>query len=212
MKILGRLLFLTFCLCFTGRAWAGPQEQAEELFAKALAVNPGLKDYCADIDVALKARVGFVPYNPLLKGKYYHRRPDRHKLALEKGPSYLKKYPNVFGFQLPNLERFRVLRIQPLELGKLPVHKIMLVPREKAGDIRTVDLFIHRQNFTVPRYDTYYEKGHLLVNVDFEKVDGYWLFRTMQAEFVFPSVQARATATYGNYLFNQGFSDQVFEP
>ena len=70
---------------------ARADEEVEKIFSKVKAVNHGLKDYQANIDISLRAKVAFIPYNPSMSGKYYYKAPDKHKLVLEKAPSYVKK-------------------------------------------------------------------------------------------------------------------------
>ena len=190
---------------------AGAAETAEQIFARARALNPTLKDYTCSIAIQLKARLGFVPYNPALSGMYYYKKPDRHKLELKKAPSYLKKYPQVFGFNLPDLKRYRAVRVQSTQLNKMPVYKIILVPRSPGNDITSVEVYVHRQLYIVPKYDTFYKQGHLLVDIDFAREKSFWVYRSMKADFEFPSVRATAAARYSGYRFNQKLPDSLFE-
>jgi len=203
-----RLRILALWLMLIAPTWG--EVTAESIFARARALNPKLLDYSANIEIRLRARLGFIPYSPNLKGRYLHKRPDKHKLELENAPGYLKKYPNVFGFNLPDLERYNVLRIQYMRLRRLPVYKVMLVPKTQMGDITSLDVYVHRDNFTVPKYDTFYNKGHLFVDIDFKEQEGFWLFDKMSAQFEFPSLTATADAQYQNYEFNKNLADELF--
>ena len=186
-------------------------EAVDKILAKALAINPGLKDYSADIQLPLRATLGFIPYNKNMVGRYYHKRPDMHKLELKNAPALLQKYPNVFGFNLPDVARYRVLRVQEMKLhGKLPVYKIILVPKVRTSDITGIDIYVNRANYTIPKYDTFYVKGHLYVNIDFRKEGKYLVYDKVNADFEFPNVLATASATYSNYQFNQNLSDSFF--
>lgn len=186
-------------------------ESADKIFEKARAINPGLSDYSADIQIQMNATLGFIPYHPLLNGRYLHKRPAKHKLDLQNAPSYLKKYPNVFGFNLPDLSRYNVLRVQEMELRNQPVYKIMLIPKAQTNDITSIDLYVNRLDYTVPKYDTFYTKGHLYVDIDFRKQDKFMVFDKMSADFEFPSITANATANYANYQFNQNLPDALFQ-
>lgn len=191
---------------------AGAIEPVDKILAKAVAINPGLADYSADVQLPLRATLGFIPYNKNLNGRYYHKRPDKHKLDLNNAPSMLKKYPNVFGFNLPDMARYRVIKVSEINLrGKLPVYKIILVPKKQTSDITGIDIYVNRKDYTIPRYDTFYTKGHLYVNIDFRK-EGKWLvFDRVNADFEFPNVIATATASYSNYKFNQNPADSFFQ-
>lgn len=187
--------------------------KVDGIFAKIKAINPGMQDYQADIDIQLNAKVSFLPYNPKMSGHYYHKRPDKHKLVLEKAPSYVKKYPNIFGWNLPKLEKFNSRVVAETDLNGQPVWRIELLPKQGMGDIQKVELFVNRNNYTVPRQVTYYaNNGELAVDVEYKTEGGYQVFNKMVASFNFPkvSVQAKATATYANYKFNQNVPDSFF--
>lgn len=189
-------------------------EQVEAIFEKVHQLNPGLEDYSADIEIQLEARVAIFPYRPRLKGRYYHKRPDLHKLELTEGPNYLKKYPNAFGFSLPRLERFhsRVEGETTLADGT-PVWHIVLLPAEGMGDIRRVELWVNRRDYTIARHETRYERNGLLrVEASYRRERGFVVFDRVQATFQFPAVAvtARATATYANYTFNPGLPAEFF--
>jgi hypothetical protein len=202
-------LGVLLCLLLTLPAVAA--ESAEKLFERARNVNPKLVDYSADIAIQLNATLGFIPYRPNLAGRYYHKRPDKHKLDLQNAPSYLKKYPSVFGFNLPDLKRYNAIRVQETDLRGVPVYKVMLVPKVKTSDITAIDVYLNRSDFSVPKYDTFYTKGHLFVNIDFKRQDGYLLYDRMTAEFEFPSITATANASYSNYQINQNLPDALFK-
>lgn len=202
-------LCVLLCLLLTLPTVAA--ESAEKLFEKARKLNPKLVDYSADISIQMNATLGFIPYRPSLTGRYYHKRPDKHKLDLQNAPSYLKKYPSVFGFNLPDLKRYTAIRVQETDLKGVPVYKVMLVPKVKTSDITAIDVYLNRSDFSVPKYDTFYTKGHLFVNIEFKRQDGYLLYDRMNAEFEFPSITATANASYSNYRVNQNLSDSLFQ-
>lgn len=204
-------MLIAMLLLFLAGA-AGAIEPVDKILAKAVAANPGLKDYSADIQLPLRATLGFIPYNKNLTGRYYHKRPDKHKLDLKNAPAVLKKYPNVFGFNLPDVARYKVLKVSEMNLrGKVPVYKIILVPKKRTSDITEIDIYVNRKDYTIPKYDTFYVKGHLYVNIDFRKEGKYLVFDRVQADFEFPNVLATATATYSNYKFNQNPPDSFFQ-
>lgn len=201
-------------------AWLGATQPAvadskvDAIFARIKQINPGMLDYQADINIQLNAKVSFLPYNPKMSGKYFHKRPDKHKLVLEKAPSYVKKYPNIFGWNLPQLEKFNTRVVGEMDLNGQPTWRIELLPKQGMGDIQKVEIWVNRTNYTVPRQVTYYANdGELAVDVDYKTEGGYQVFETMVANFAFPkvSVQAKATATYANYKFNQNVPDSFFD-
>lgn len=196
-------------LLVTAPSWG--IEPVDKIIARALAINPGLLDYSADIQLPLRATLGFIPYNKNMNGRYYHKRPDKHKLDLQNAPGILKKYPNVFGFNLPDMARYKVLKVQPMNLrGTIPVYKIIMIPKVRTSDITGIDIYVNRSDYTIPKYDTFYVKGHLYVNIDFRKQGKYLVYDKMSADFEFPNVLATASATYSNYQFNQNLQDSFF--
>lgn len=193
---------------------ARADEQVERIFSKVKTVNPKLKDYKADIDIAVHAKVAFIPYNPKVVGSYYHKAPDKHKLVLEKAPSYLKKYPNIFGWSLPKIEKFHSMVKESTTFAGQPVWHVVMLPKQGMGDIESVELWINRDNYSVPRQCTFYKNnGKLQVDVVYTRTNGFLVFDKMTAEFQFPAVRVSATATanYSNYVFNQGLTDAFFK-
>ena len=192
-------------------AFADPSVEA--LFEKVKAVNPNLQDYSAQIDIQMEVWVTILPYKPTAHGKYYFKRPDKHKLQLDKAPSYLKKYPKIFGWNLPKLEKYRsVVEKEMVHEGR-NVYQVVMLPKGQVGDIIRQELLIDKEFHTVPLQRTYYKDNGLLeVRVKYKKESGFRVFETMNAKFDFPkaSVQATAEARYKNYKFNQGLDDSFF--
>lgn len=194
-------------------AGAFADEQVEKLFAKARSVNPTMRDYTASVDIDLQAKMGPVNYKPKLQGTYYYKRADKHKLDIKKGPSQLKKYPSVFGFNLPKLEKYNSQVVEETTIRGRPTFHCQLTPKTQVGDIKQVDVYIDKENFTVPKYDTLYRNnGKVLVDINFTEVEGFMVFENMTASVDFPSVsvQAQGSAKYSNYAFNQNLSNEMF--
>lgn len=185
-------------------------ESVEKIFEKARAVNPGLQDSSADMSVEINAVLGFIPYKTAATGKYYHKQPDKNKLDLQKAPSWLKKYPQVFGYKLPDLTRYNVLKIQETDLRGNPVYRVQLVPKQHTNDITNIDIYFNRSDYSVPKFDTFYNKGHLYVDMDYAKTGPFVVCDKLNADFEFPNITATASATYSNYLFNQKLPDSMF--
>lgn len=211
------LIMLAAIFSVTLVAPAQADEQVDDIIAKVKKLNPGLQDYQANINVQIHAKVSFLPYNTTVAGKYFHKTPDKHKLVVEKAPSYVKKYPNIFGFSLPKVEKFNSCVQDTTTINGRQVYHIAMLPKVGMGDIERVDLWVDTQNFTVPRQTTSYKNnGKLNVDVvyrqDHSNKRSYWVFDTMSASFEFPKVfvSAKANATYSNYVFNQALSDAFF--
>ncbi len=206
LSIIGLALFIA--------APARADEEVDKIFSKVKAINHGLKDYQANIDISLRAKVAFIPYNPSMSGKYYYKAPDKHKLVLEKAPSYVKKYPNIFGWNLPKLEKFNSRVKETTTLNNQKVWHLLLLPKQGMGDIISVEMWVNCEDYTVPRQVTNYKNdGKLSVDVNYVTKDNYKVFDSMNAQFSFPkvSVNAHATAKYSNYVFNKNLPDSFFK-
>ncbi|MBQ7529660.1 outer membrane lipoprotein-sorting protein [bacterium] len=210
-------VFLVFTLIFVAFFVVAPSkadEQVENIFNNIKNINKGLVDYQANIDIQLQARLAFIPYNPAMSGSYYYKAPEKHKLVLEKAPSYLKKYPNIFGWHLPKIEKFNSRVTETIELEGQKVWHILMLPKQGMGDIISVEMWVNCKDYTVPRQVTNYKNdGRLSVNVQYTTIEGYKVFDKMSAQFVFPkvAVNANATAKYSNYKFNNNLPDSFFE-
>lgn len=200
------LLFLVFLLA----APATAQTPVEFLYARARGINASMRDSSCDIDLQIEARMGAIPYKPRLLGKYYFKRADKHKLALENAPGYIQKYGSVFGFHLPQLEKYNAKIAGAFDIGGRQVKRIVLVPKVRKSDIERIELYVDPDRGTVPKFDTFYTQGHLYVEIDFVQEQNYWVYSKMTADFSFPSINAKASASYANYQFNQNLSDSLF--
>ncbi len=186
---------------------------AEELFERAKNLNPSLQDYAADMSLALDAKVSFVPYKPQLKGTYYYKKPDKNKVELEKAPGFLKRYPNIYGFNLPHLEKYNTRVVGREKLNGEDCYHVELVPKVIKSDVRRLDVWIHCSSYAVLRHQTTYAKeGLLTVDTEFQTVDSYLVLKGMRAVIHFPSasLEATARAQYSNYRFNQNLPDSLF--
>lgn len=208
-------VLIAACLLILVSGSARADEQVDEIFTHLRQFNGSVKDYQADINIKLNARVAFIPYNPTLSGKYYFKNPGKHKLVLEDAPSYLKKYPNMFGYNLPNLEKYASGRVvETTTLDGQEVWHIVLNRKPGLGDITTLEMWVNCKDYTIPRQVTNYKNdGKITVNAKYAEKEGYKVFDSMNAEFSFPkvAVSAKASASYANYKFNQNLSDEFFE-
>ena len=201
-----KIWLLAFLLALP--AWAAPS--ADTIFTRARAINPGMNDSVSDVGIRMNATLGFMPYRPALSGRSYYKRPDKFKLDLDNAPSYMRKFPSVFAFKLPDLTRYNVLRVQELAWKGQPVYKVMLSPKSP-GNITSIDVYINRTDYTVPKFDTFYTQGHLYLEVAFRKEDGFLVPDRLDGDYETASITATAQALYTNYRFNQGLSDEMFQ-
>jgi len=206
-------IFRVILIVFLTLTLAMADEPVERIFAEARRVNNGLADYSADMRLRLDANLGFLNYRPEMSGRYLYKRPDKHKLDLPKAPNYLKKYPSVFGFNLPKLKNYESKVLADEEVDGAPCYHVYMLNKVKEhNDIEHLEIYIDKKNYTVPRYDTYYNGGHLFVTSKYRQQDSYWVFERMTADYKASSVSVQASADYSNYRFNQNLPDSLFAP
>jgi outer membrane lipoprotein-sorting protein len=184
----------------------------EDLWQKLMEVNPGLQDY--SVGVNINANVKFMLLNPdlNLEGTYYFKKPDKHKLQLKRSYNFLEKYPNIFGWELPELSQHNST-VKEVSDGGKKYFVVILIPKVKRSDLQRQEFWIDSSNFTVPRQVFMYDgEGRITVDVTYRRDQQYWLYDRMTANFSFPKMKlnARALATYGNYRTNLGLNDEFF--
>jgi outer membrane lipoprotein-sorting protein len=185
---------------------------AETLWQKLMEVNPGLNDY--SVGVNIDANVRFLLLNPdlNLEGTYYFKKPDKHKLQLKRSYNFLEKYPNIFGWELPELSDHNS-SVKETTQGNRKFYVVTLTPKVRRSDLLRQEFWIDSSNYTVPRQVYAYDNnGRITVDVSYRNESGYWLYDRMTANFSFPGMklQAKALANYGRYQTNMGLNDEFF--
>jgi outer membrane lipoprotein-sorting protein len=208
----------------------------EWLYNKMSQVNPGLKDYVADIGIVSIINTGILPLTLNMEGQYLYKSPDKHKLKLKRAPQLVQKYPQIFGWNLPKFEKYhwKILDKETLYFSIKPNAKkkydyvspekadygwsaacyaLEVVPREPEGDLHRYILWVDEKDYTIPRqrYE-YFTRATVDLNVKFRTIDRFKLFDKMSAAFNFPEIRlsASAHAVYREYKLNQNLPDSVF--
>ena len=194
---------------------AGAQEKfptVEQLFTHMGEVNPELKDYSSDISVNIKFSVSSIN----LEGKYYYKKPDKYKLEIKKAPYVLKKYPQIFGWCLPDpLKYHNTVKMNQDSEGK-DCYVVDMVPIEPQGDLTKQQLWINAQDYTFPKQVYEYNYGTITVDAKYRKDAKFILFDSISAFFdikvpLIGKLKATAIASYKNYKTNIGLKDTFFE-
>lgn len=209
--------FVLALTLLAGVLTAGPaaaDQAVEDIFEDVRKLNDGLKDYSADIKMDLDVRLAFLPYRPKVIGRYYHKTPDHHKLEVKEAPNYVKKYPNIFGWNLPKLEEFKSRVVGETTYNGRPVWHVELMSKpDRGGGLQRMEMWIDRGDHSILRQEAFYkENGRIAVDVKYRETDGFLVFDTMNAVFEFPAVKVSATATasYSGYKFNQNLPESFF--
>jgi len=212
-KWLSLACFLLFMAGLSLPSWAQDKlPTVEELFKRMGEVNPGLKDYSSDIKVKLKFSVSSIN----MQGKYYYKKPDKYKLEIKKAPYVLKKYPQMFGWCLPDPTRHNcIVKLDKDAEGK-ECYVVDLIPIQGRGDLTKQEIWINTQNYTFPKQVYEYHYGTITVEAKYRKEGKFILFDTIEAYFdikvpLFGNLKATALADYQNYKTNIGLPDSFFK-
>lgn len=207
------LTSLMFSSLLPASAEASPLPSAEALWNKLESINPGLTDYQVRLDIRVQAKYQFLNPRLNLKGTYYYKKPDRHKLTLDRASYFLNKYPDVFGWSLPDLKHFNS-KVELTNLEGKEFYLVTLTPKTIAGDIERERLWIDKENYTFPKHVYEYKnQGVITLDVKYRKENNFYVFDKMNATFNIPQekLSATANATYGQYQFNTGLTDSFFD-
>lgn len=208
------ILLLTISVTFAAEEKQDEKvPSAEEIWKKMKNVNPSLNDYEVDIKVKVKGKYLFLNPNLNLEGKYYYKKPDKHKLHLTRGSQFLNKYPNIFGWSLPELKYFNST-VRRVKHSDREYYVVQLKKKIVNSDLLAEEIWVNSKNYTFPLHIYKYKNnGFIKLKINYRKEQGYMLFNRMFANFSMPKIglTAEADASYGKYNINIGLSDDFFE-
>lgn len=174
--------------------------------------NKGLADYSVPLTMKLKVKYSLLEIPINLEGMYYFKEPDKHKLKVNKAPSYLSKYPQIFGWSLPDPGDF-TSKVRECPDGNKECMLVKLVPIMGKGDLLKVEMWVNKTTFLSPRQVYYYrDGGKITLELTYRAVSSFHLFDQVQSSLEFPrmSLNAHADALYGDYSINKGLDDSIF--
>lgn len=188
------------------------QSTAKKIFEKMSSANIGLEDYECPLSASVKAKYSFleVPFN--LDGNYYFKAPDRYHVKFERAPQFLSKYPQVFGWSLPDPSEYSI-KIFEGESEYADCFILRLIPLKGRGDLQKIEMWVNKKTYLFPRQlYSYREDGFVDIKASYRKIENYSLFDLMNMEISFPKsgVKASAVVKYGEYKINQGLDDSIF--
>lgn len=210
-NILIFFLVLCFFIMFTCGAFAA--STFGEIYKKALSINSEMKDCQADLSIKINAK-WYLGLRFGLTGKYYFKAPDKFKVDLKRTPSFLKKYPKVFSWALPDIKDFNTKLLKEESVEKDDCHVLFLTPKQPMGDLESHTIWIDKKEFIMRRQMfKYTTDSDIIINQFYSKINNFWVFNNLNAAFRFPKINLNAVvnAYYENYKFNQNLSDKIFE-
>lgn len=194
-----------------GAAFAAPS--FEGIYKKALSINSGMKDCQADLNIKFNVKY-ILPLRFSLTGKYYYKAPDKFKVDLKRTPSFLKKYPKVFSWALPEVKDFNTAVLPDEAVDGKNCFVLLLTPKQPMGDLANHTIWIDQEEYIMRKQMFKYNTdARITINQYYVKLQGYWVFNNLQAVFNFPKINLNAdvNANYENYKFNQNLPDKIFE-
>lgn len=191
------------------------QQRIRDILQKSGSLNQKLKDYTAELQIELVARLGFLQLPVTLEGQYFYKAPDKVRMVLRKAPALLSKYPQIFGQRPIRVEDHIVTRLPEEKIDGRPVWVLRFDKRDQGSDYRGQTVYIDQQTYIQPRHIyNYKNNGRIEVNLSWTQQQDFWVLNQVVAQLDFPkhSVSATATAHYKGYVFNSGLEDSVFDP
>ena len=151
-----------------------------------------------------------------LTGAYYYKKPNKHKLVLNKNTlkNLFAKYPNIFGWDPPKAEDFNATVKSGQMLDGRRCFYLVLIPKQGMGDLLKEELWVDEEYYTLPQHKYYYKNnGFIHVRAQYMNSGGYMVFKSMSASVSFPKVNINTSvsATYSDYQFNLGLTDEFFQ-
>ena len=186
---------------------------AKRIVDRMRGANPGLEDYYCPFKAKAKIKYAFLGLPVNVEGTYYFKQPDKYCVKFVKAPEFLSKYPQVFGWSLPDVEKYSI-RYFDGEGEFSDCFMLRLVPIEGRGDLEKIEMWISRETWLFPRQIYSYKNGGQVdIRCFYRDIDGFRLFDRMEAVIKFPSMGISGTAegVYGEYVINSGLSDDIFK-
>lgn len=185
----------------------------DEIYKKALSINSEMKDCQADLSIKINAK-WYLGLRFGLAGKYYFKAPDKFKVDLKRTPSFLKKYPKVFSWALPDTKDFNTKLLNEEYVEKNDCYVLFLTPKQPMGDLESHTIWIDKKEFIMRKQMFKYNTdSDIIINQFYIKINNFWVFNNLTAAFRFPKINLNAAvnAYYENYKFNQNLPDKIFE-
>ncbi len=187
-----------------------PSPAADDLLARAAAVNPNLHSYTA----TLHAHVALTTFPYLstdLSGTFYHKDPNKDKLEITSGlPGVAKQFSKLYPHFVPPGQWSEVFDVSKEgDDGTATTYK--LVPK-KHGNIDYIDAAISDKGATLTSMSWHYNNGgSAAMKNTYSTVDGSQVVTSQTGNVDEPSYKGDITATLDNYKLNAPIPDSVFQ-
>jgi hypothetical protein len=186
-----------------------PAAAADDLIARAAAVNPGLHAFKATL-TAHVALTSFPFISTDIVANYYHKDPDRNKLEIVSGlPNIAKQFSRLYPeLDPPSLWNALFVVTKVSDDGSKTRYK--LVPR-KQGNYDHIDAVVDDTTATLLSMRwSYYNGGWAEMNNRYANVDGHLVVTAQTGHVEEPSYKGNITSTLTDYTFNPDLPDTFF--
>jgi hypothetical protein len=181
----------------------------------------GVEDISARAEFSFRLNVGIIPYNDTLRGNYYFKKPDRHRLDFPDAPSYLKSVPSMFSWKLPSAEKYEATVTGPTLTDKgEPFYQMLFTSKNPASKTASINVVVDAIRWRVARQDTLYrDGGSVLLTFSYiehlssgRREKGLSLLEKVSGTIDIPAYRLRGTAALilSEQKVNKGVDDSVF--
>jgi len=145
---------------------------------------------------------------------YYFKRPDKSELVFDSLPPAASQFQHFYGSlgtpeSWPN--DYNIAYVGTGIVDSNPTYKLEMTPKNGAGNLDHLFMYVSTNDFGVVREEWYYHSGATIVMTqDNEHVGSYVLPKQQIADFHFPQYTAHAVSVYDGYHINVNVPDSVF--
>ena len=186
----------------------------EQILSKVQEAQSRIDNLQANTNLNLDATLGFLPYSENLDGKYYYKKPNKHRLVFDDAPSYFDKMPNMFSWKVPDPKKYSVKTKEVALANGTRAHKLYFSPTNPDSKTRSITYTISHAKWMLLDQETQYKDGgELLLTFQYAEKAGHQLLSQINAKVRLASypIKGRATIRFSSHKVNQGLSDSVFE-
>jgi len=189
------------------------EKQIREIMDKANNLNPKLNDYQADVKIDAEAQAGFLKLPFTINGKYYFKKPDKHRMVVDDAPEMIAKHLGRLGYRPHKLDDFTMSMLADEKIDDRD-HWVIRLDKKSESDFRGVTLWVDKETSTIHRQvSNYKDNGKIEVDIKWRKDGEFNVMEEVVAKLEFPKHggSANVDAKYEKYAFNVGLDDKVFE-
>jgi outer membrane lipoprotein-sorting protein len=184
---------------------------AQEVIARMLARNAGLKSYMVRVHVKLRTVIPF--YSPSLDGTAYFKRPDSFAVVFDRVPSYGRPFQKLFDDVGDPTEWEKDSNITLQGIGQLdgrPMIVLVLTKKIYSDQIKDAVVYVDPTTYELPEMDWHYTNGGSIVMKQYYSTEDGFSVVSRQHVDIHYRVRATGDSQYEPYHTNVPIDDSVF--